>query len=62
MKKVAVLDDYHRVFDGDPSIVRLRRRIPVDVFTEKITSLEKLKDYPVLIALRGETGTRLVAK
>jgi phosphoglycerate dehydrogenase-like enzyme len=55
MKKVAVLDDYHRVFDGDPSIARLRRRTPVDVFTEKITSLEKLKDYPVLIALRERT-------
>src|ERR1044071_8421785 len=55
MKKVAVLDDYHRVFDADPSIARLRRRIPVDVFTEKITSLEKLKDYPVLIALRERT-------
>jgi len=55
MKKVAVLDDYHRVFDADPSIARLRRRISVDVFTEKITSLEKLKDYPVLIALRERT-------
>jgi phosphoglycerate dehydrogenase-like enzyme len=53
--RVAVLDDYHRVFDADPSIARLRRRIPVDVFTEKITSLEKLKDYPVLIALRERT-------
>jgi len=55
MKKVAVLDDYHRVFDADPSIARLRRRTQVDVFTEKITSLEKLKDYPVLIALRERT-------
>jgi phosphoglycerate dehydrogenase-like enzyme len=53
--KVAVLDDYHHVFDGDPSIARLRRRTLVDVFTEKITSLEKLKDYPVLIALRERT-------
>ncbi|HEY7241503.1 MAG TPA: NAD(P)-dependent oxidoreductase, partial [Burkholderiales bacterium] len=53
--RVAVLDDYHRVFDADPSIARLRRRIPVDVFTEKITSLEKLKDYPILIALRERT-------
>jgi phosphoglycerate dehydrogenase-like enzyme len=55
MKKVAVLDDYHRVFDADPAIGRLRRRTPVDVFTEKITSLEKLGDYPVLIALRERT-------
>ena len=53
--KVAVLDDYHRVFDADPAIERLRRRTGVDVFTEKITSLEKLKDYPVLIALRERT-------
>jgi len=53
--KVAVLDDYHRVFDADASIARLRRRISVDVFTEKITSLEKLKDYPVLIAVRERT-------
>ena len=53
--KVAVLDDYHRVFDADPAIERLRHRAPVEVFTEKITSLEKLKDYPVLIALRERT-------
>jgi len=53
--RVAVLDDYHRVLDADPSIARLRRRTSVDVFTEKITSLEKLKDYPVLIALRERT-------
>jgi phosphoglycerate dehydrogenase-like enzyme len=55
MKKVAVLDDYHRVFDADPAIGRLRRRAPVDVFTEKVASLEKLADYPVLIALRERT-------
>jgi phosphoglycerate dehydrogenase-like enzyme len=55
MKKVAVLDDYHRVFDADPAIERLRQRTSVDVFTEKITSLEKLKDYPVLIGLRERT-------
>ena len=55
MKKVAVLDDYHRVFDADPAIGRLRRRTTVDVFTEKIPSLEKLSGYPVLIALRERT-------
>jgi phosphoglycerate dehydrogenase-like enzyme len=53
--KVAVLDDYHRVFDADPAIARLRRRTAVDIYTEKIASLEKLKDYPVLIALRERT-------
>jgi len=53
--KVAVLDDYHRVFDADPAVARLRRRTSVDVFTEKITSLENLADYPVLIALRERT-------
>ena len=53
--RVAVLDDYHRVFDGDPSIARLRRRVPVDVFTEKLASLERLREYPILIALRERT-------
>jgi phosphoglycerate dehydrogenase-like enzyme len=53
--RVAVLDDYHRVFDADPAIARLRRRTAVDIYTEKIASLEKLKDYPVLIALRERT-------
>jgi phosphoglycerate dehydrogenase-like enzyme len=55
MKKVAVLDDYHRVFDDDPSIARLRRRVPVDVFTEKLASLDRLREYPILIALRERT-------
>ena len=53
--KVAVLDDYHRVFDGDPSIGRLRRRVPVDVFTERLASPERLREYPILIALRERT-------
>jgi phosphoglycerate dehydrogenase-like enzyme len=53
--RVAVLDDYHRVFDGDPSIARLRRRVPVDVFTEKLAPLERLREYPILIALRERT-------
>jgi phosphoglycerate dehydrogenase-like enzyme len=52
--RVAVLDDYHRVFDGDPAIARLRARVPVDVFTEKL-SPERLKGYEVLIALRERT-------
>jgi phosphoglycerate dehydrogenase-like enzyme len=53
--KVAVLDDYHRVFDADASIARLRRRVPVDVFTEKLASPERLHGYPILIALRERT-------
>ena len=53
--RVAVLDDYHRVFDADPAIGRLRRRTTVDVFTEKVTSLEILRDYPVLIGVRERT-------
>ena len=52
--KVAVLDDYHRVFGEDPSIARLRRRVPVDVFTEK-RPVDALRDYPILIALRERT-------
>ena len=53
--KVAVLDDYHGAFDADPSIARLRARVPVDVFTEKLSSIERLRDYPILIALRERT-------
>jgi phosphoglycerate dehydrogenase-like enzyme len=52
--RVAVLDDYHRVLDADPAIQRLRRRIPVDVYTERL-ALERLRPYPVLIALRERT-------
>jgi phosphoglycerate dehydrogenase-like enzyme len=52
--RVAVLDDYHRVFGADPAIQRLRRRVPVDVHTEKV-ALERLHDYPILIALRERT-------
>src|SRR5262245_23671705 len=53
--KVAVLDDYHRVFDGDPSIARLRKGVPVDAVTEKLGSLDRLRDYPVLIGVRERT-------
>jgi phosphoglycerate dehydrogenase-like enzyme len=53
--RVAVLDDYHRVFDDDPAIQRLRARVPVDVFTEKLTSLEQIRDHQILIALRERT-------
>ena len=52
--RVAVLDDYHRVFDAEPAIQRLRRRLPVDVYTEK-QPLERLRAYPILIALRERT-------
>jgi phosphoglycerate dehydrogenase-like enzyme len=53
--KVAVLDDYHRAFDADPAIARLRERLPVDIFTEKLPSLDGLRGYPILIALRERT-------
>jgi phosphoglycerate dehydrogenase-like enzyme len=52
--RVAVLDDYHCVFDGDPAIARLRRRVPVDVLTEKVPT-ERLQGYGALIALRERT-------
>ena len=52
--RVGVLDDYHRVFEADPAIQRLRRRIPVDVYTDKLP-LERLRAYPILIALRERT-------
>jgi phosphoglycerate dehydrogenase-like enzyme len=53
--RVAVLDDYHRVFESDPAIARLRSRASVDVFTEKVRSLEELRGYRALIALRERT-------
>ena len=52
--RVAVLDDYHRVFDADPAIERLRERLPVDVYTERLTPA-RLRPYPILIALRART-------
>lgn len=52
--RVAVLDDYHRVFDADPAIQNLRRRAPVDVYTDRQT-LERLRPYPILIGLRERT-------
>ena len=52
--RVAVLDDYHCVFGADPAIQRLRRRLPVDVYTEKLP-LERLRAYAILIALRERT-------
>ncbi|HEY5945395.1 MAG TPA: D-2-hydroxyacid dehydrogenase family protein [Kofleriaceae bacterium] len=53
--RVAVLDDYHEVFDGDPAIQRLRARVPVDVFTTKLESLERLRGYQIVIAIRERT-------
>ena len=52
--RVAVLDDYHRVFEADPAIGRLRQRIPVDVYTERLAPA-RLRPYPILIALRERT-------
>ena len=40
--RVAVPHDYHRVFGADPAIQRLRRRVPVDVYTDKLP-LERLR-------------------
>jgi phosphoglycerate dehydrogenase-like enzyme len=52
--RVAVLDDYHHVFEADPAIQRLRRRVPIDVYTDKLP-LERLRAYAILIALRERT-------
>jgi phosphoglycerate dehydrogenase-like enzyme len=52
--RVAALDDYHDVLHKDPAIQRLRARVPVDVYKEKVR-IEQLKGYPVLIALRERT-------
>ena len=53
--RIAVLDDYHRVFEDDRAVKRLRERTTVDVFTEKVPSLEQLRGYTALIALRERT-------
>jgi hypothetical protein len=50
--RIAVHDDFHRVFDTDPAIARLRRRAPVDVFTESVP-LDRLRG--AVIALRERT-------
>jgi len=52
--RVAVLDDVHRVFEADPAIARLRQRLPVDVYTERLAPA-RLQTYPILIALRERT-------
>jgi len=52
--RVAVLDDHHRVFDADLAIQSLRRRVPVDVYTDRL-GLERLRPYPILIGLRERT-------
>jgi phosphoglycerate dehydrogenase-like enzyme len=53
--RIAVLDDTHRVFDDDRAVKRLRERTTVDVFTEKVPSLEQLRGYTAIIALRERT-------
>lgn len=56
--RVAVLDDYHDVFASDLAVARLRGRVPVDIFTEKLSAadrLERLRGYPILIANRERT-------
>lgn len=55
LRQVAVLDDYHHVFERDPSIEHLRRRVPVTVFEHRLPSVEALREFPILIALRERT-------
>ncbi|HEY4105988.1 MAG TPA: hypothetical protein VGM44_18935 [Polyangiaceae bacterium] len=50
--RIAVLDDYHHVFNDDRAILRLRRQATVDVFSEKLASHAPLRGYQALIALR----------
>ena len=52
--RVAVLDDCHHAFEDDPAVQSLRRRVPVDVYTDRL-ALERLRPYPILIALRERT-------
>jgi len=55
LRRVAVIDDYHQVFDNDPAVQRLRARVTVDVFTTKLESLERLRGYEIVIAIRERT-------
>jgi hypothetical protein len=52
--RVPVLDDYHCVLDADPAVQRLRQRVTVDVYTDRLAP-ERLRPYPILIALRERT-------
>jgi hypothetical protein len=52
--RVAVLGDYHRVFDADPAVQRLRQRVAVVVYTDRLAR-ERLRPNPILIALRERT-------
>ncbi len=53
--KVAILDDYHEAFVGNPSVERLRARAQVDVFTSRLSSPRALAGYQVIVALRERT-------
>jgi phosphoglycerate dehydrogenase-like enzyme len=57
--KVAVLDDYQRAFEGTEAIQRLRRKLDVQIFTEKLPTEEALihalKGVKAIIPIRERT-------
>lgn len=53
--KVAILDDYHKAFVGNPSVERLRARAEVDIFTSRLPSPQALVGYQAIVALRERT-------
>jgi len=57
--KVAVLDDYQRAFEGTEAIQRLRQKLDVQIFTEKLPTEEALihalKGVKAIIPIRERT-------
>jgi len=57
--KVAVLDDYQRAFEGTEAIQRLRQKLDVQIFTDKLPTEEALihalKDVKAIIPIRERT-------
>jgi phosphoglycerate dehydrogenase-like enzyme len=57
--KVAVLDDYQRAFEGTEAIQRLRQKLDVQIFTEKLSTEEALihalKGVKAIIPVRERT-------
>jgi phosphoglycerate dehydrogenase-like enzyme len=57
--RIAVLDDFHRVYETSAGVARLRELAEVAVYTEPARSrqelLERLRDVPIVIANRERT-------
>lgn len=53
--RVAILDDFHRAYEGTPGVERLRSRAEVRIFTEPFGQPESLRGFEGLIANRERT-------